>query len=228
LPLARSAAFLPTVRQRQNLISLCKLIGYRLAGPVASTKELRFTLKAPLVHPVTIPAGTTCKAVLEDGDVVFATVADAVILAGDLVADVAARQGAIKREAFVGTERLANTWESELVGAVCCCVSVEEYPPEPAKPRLVLNRPRLNRVPLGLQKRCCRVLQRQRDLVAVAEVPESGSLPSAEVLALRSWARLSPGFVVGSARLAGEEPLGPVDATRESLWHEGPKPPWFQ
>jgi hypothetical protein len=140
LPLARSAAFLPTVRQRQNLISLCKLIGYRLAGPVASTKELRFTLKAPLVHPVTIPAGTTCKAVLEDGDVVFATVADAVILAGDLVADVAARQGALKREAFVGTERLANTWESELVGAVCCCVSVEEYPPEPAKPRLVLNR----------------------------------------------------------------------------------------
>lgn len=127
----------------------------------------------------------------------------------------------------LGTERLANTWESELVGAVCCCVSVDETPVA-EKPRLVLNRPRLNRVPLGSQKRCCRVLRRQRDLVALAEVPASESLPSATAHGLRSWARLSPGFVLGGARLAGDEPLGPVDATQEDLWHEGPKPPWLQ
>jgi hypothetical protein len=126
----------------------------------------------------------------------------------------------------LGTERLANTWESELVGAVCCCVSVEETPPVP-RPHLVLNRPRLNRVPLGSQKRCCRVLRRQRDLVAVAEAAAPEALPSASDHGLRSWARLSPGFVLGDARLSGEEPLGPVDATQESLWHAGTKPPWF-
>jgi len=37
-------AFLPTARQRQNVINLCKLISYRLDGPVAATTSLRFTL----------------------------------------------------------------------------------------------------------------------------------------------------------------------------------------
>lgn len=40
-------AFLPTARQRQNVINLCKLIGYRLDSPVASTTTLRFRLSAP-------------------------------------------------------------------------------------------------------------------------------------------------------------------------------------
>ena len=37
-------AFLPTARQRQNVINLCKLIGYRLDTPVAATTTLRFSL----------------------------------------------------------------------------------------------------------------------------------------------------------------------------------------
>ncbi len=36
-------AFLPTARQRQNVINLCKLISYRLDAPVASTTTLRFS-----------------------------------------------------------------------------------------------------------------------------------------------------------------------------------------
>ena len=51
-------AFLPTARQRQNVINLCKLIGYRLDSPVASTTTLRFRLSAPLGKDLTIPAGT--------------------------------------------------------------------------------------------------------------------------------------------------------------------------
>ena len=55
-------AFLPTARQRQNVINLCKLIDYRLDSPVASTTTLRFRLSAPLGKDLTIPAGTACRA----------------------------------------------------------------------------------------------------------------------------------------------------------------------
>jgi len=58
-------AFLPTTRQRQNVINLCKLISYRLDGPVAATTALRFSLAAPLDADLVIPAGTTCRARLE-------------------------------------------------------------------------------------------------------------------------------------------------------------------
>src|SRR4030042_4046426 len=64
-------AFLPTARQRQNVINLCKLISYRLDTPVAASTTLRFTLAAPLAEDLIIPAGTLCRASLEEGDIEF-------------------------------------------------------------------------------------------------------------------------------------------------------------
>src|SRR4030042_4362431 len=64
-------AFLPTARQGQNVINLCKLIGYRLDTPVAATTTLRFSLAAPLAEDLIIPAGTLCRASLEEGDIEF-------------------------------------------------------------------------------------------------------------------------------------------------------------
>jgi hypothetical protein len=66
-------AFLPTARQRQNVINLCKLIGYRLDGPVAATTTLRFSLAAPLAKDLLIPMGTVCRALLDDGHADFET-----------------------------------------------------------------------------------------------------------------------------------------------------------
>ena len=40
LDVQAAEAFLPTARQRQNVIDLCKLIGYRLDTPVAATTTL--------------------------------------------------------------------------------------------------------------------------------------------------------------------------------------------
>ena len=96
-------AFLPTARQRQNVINLCKLIGYRLDTPVAATTMLRFGLPSALDSDLTIPAGTVCKASLDDGDVEFETVEDAVVPHGQLYAEVGARQGTRKTEEFAGT-----------------------------------------------------------------------------------------------------------------------------
>jgi len=94
-------AFLPTARQRQNLINLCKLIGYRLDGPVAASTELRFSLPAALESDISIPAHAVCRARLSDGAIVeFETTESLVIPHGAVTATVAARQGKRKSESF--------------------------------------------------------------------------------------------------------------------------------
>ena len=96
-------AFLPTARQRQNVINLCKLIGYRLDTPVAATTTLRFSLPSAMAEDITVPARTACKASLDDGDVGFETTEDAVIPRGQLSVDVGALQGTRKSEEFIAT-----------------------------------------------------------------------------------------------------------------------------
>ena len=97
-------AFLPTARQRQNVINLCKLIGYRLDTPVAASTTLRFRrLASALERDLVIPAGTVCRALLEDGVVDFETAAEVVIPRGTLEAEVGARQGRRRTETFTGT-----------------------------------------------------------------------------------------------------------------------------
>ncbi len=93
-------AFLPTARQRQNVINLCKLIGYRLDGPLAATTELRFSVPFALDEDFTVPAGTVCRARLETGDVWFETSEDAFIARGQVAATASARQGRRKQETF--------------------------------------------------------------------------------------------------------------------------------
>ena len=96
-------AFLPTARQRQNVINLCKLIGYRLDSPVASTTTLRFRLSAPLGKDLTIPAGTACRALLSDGEADFETVEDGLLPRGVLSVDIPVRQGVRRTETFTST-----------------------------------------------------------------------------------------------------------------------------
>ena len=96
-------AFLPTARQRQNVIQLCRLIGYRLDAPVAATTALRFSLDAPVDADLAIPAGTSASARLDDGDVEFETAAEAILPKGQLTVEIAARQGRRTVETFTGT-----------------------------------------------------------------------------------------------------------------------------
>lgn len=93
-------AFLPTARQRQSIIDLCQLIGYRLDLPIAATTELEFRLPVPLSGDLLIPAHTVCVAPLNDGSVYFETMTDATIMAGETTAQTAARQGKRKTETF--------------------------------------------------------------------------------------------------------------------------------
>jgi len=96
-------AFLPTARQRQNVINLCKLIGYQLDTPVSSTTTIRFLLAAPLDFDLPVPVGTGCRALLVDGKADFETVDDAFIPRGELSVDIHARQGIRKSEELEAT-----------------------------------------------------------------------------------------------------------------------------
>lgn len=124
-------AFLPTARQRQNVINLCKLISYRLDTPVAATTTLRFALAAPLDEDLTIPASTACRARLEDGDVEFETALDAVIPRGRTEVDVDARQGRRRSESFTGNgepgQRLVLAGKSIAQGSVRVRIQEREW-----------------------------------------------------------------------------------------------------
>src|SRR3989304_4216712 len=54
LDVQANEAFLPAARQRQNVINLCKLIAYRLDGPVAATTTLRFSTSSPAEDDLTV------------------------------------------------------------------------------------------------------------------------------------------------------------------------------
>ncbi|MCE5313992.1 MAG: baseplate J/gp47 family protein [Armatimonadota bacterium] len=95
--------YLPTARQRQNIVNLCALVGYKLHGPIAASTQVRFTLSQALTENITIPSGTALVAPDETLEVPFVTVSDAVISAGQSQVDVDAVQGELVTEEFTGT-----------------------------------------------------------------------------------------------------------------------------
>lgn len=95
--------YLPTARQRQNIMNLCSLIGYRLHGPVAATTRLTFTLDEAGTEDILIPAETEVRAPDAVTPVPFATTADLTIVAGSTQGEVDAVQGESVSEVFIGT-----------------------------------------------------------------------------------------------------------------------------
>lgn len=103
LDVQAAEAFLPTARQRQNVIDLCKLIGYRFDTPVAATTTLQFSLSAPFDTDLVVPVGTICRALLDDGEADFEAAEDGLIPHGALNVNVPARQGVRRAETFIAT-----------------------------------------------------------------------------------------------------------------------------
>ena len=96
-------AFLPTARQRQNIINLCKLIGYRLRQPNPATTVIRFSLGFPLSSDFTIPTAIKCRGIINQNEVYFETTTSGTIHHGKFHVDVNARQGFRQSEEFSGT-----------------------------------------------------------------------------------------------------------------------------
>ncbi|MHB9037099.1 MAG: baseplate J/gp47 family protein [Armatimonadota bacterium] len=104
--------YLPTARQRQNIVNLCSLIGYKLHGPIAASTRVRFTLPQPMTENLLVPSGTALLAPDETLEVPFVTVRDITIPAGQTECEVDAVQGQIMTEDDVGT------------GAACACIAL--------------------------------------------------------------------------------------------------------
>ena len=131
LDVQAAEAFLPTARQRQNVIDLCKLIGYRLDTPVAATTTLRFSLSAPLGTDLIVPAGTICRALLDDGHADFETVEDVLIPRRVLTVSVPVRQGVRHTEKFTATgqpfQRYQLTGETIAQGSIFVTLEAEGW-----------------------------------------------------------------------------------------------------
>lgn len=84
-------SYLPTATERQNLINLCKLIGYRVSGARPAQVDLTFSLNRPHGYSVTIPKGTQISTA--QGGIVFELAKAAVIPAGETSIKAPASQG---------------------------------------------------------------------------------------------------------------------------------------
>ena len=99
-------AFLATVYGRENLISLLKLIDYKLAGAVPATANLIFTLGQAYADEVIILAGTECQS-LGDEVIYFETDADLIIPADQLSGEVGATEGQSGEEVLANSDGTA-------------------------------------------------------------------------------------------------------------------------
>lgn len=82
--------YLSTATERQNLINLCKLIGYSPSGAKPAQADITVSIKDTHDTDVTLPAGTQIET---QSGVIFETEADAVIKAGELSTIVGAVEG---------------------------------------------------------------------------------------------------------------------------------------
>jgi phage-related baseplate assembly protein len=85
--------YLPTATERQNLLNMCKIVGYKVSNARPAEVELVFSIRQPHTMDITVPKGT---AVESGGGVVFETSSEVLIPAGSTEAT----SGAIEGETF--------------------------------------------------------------------------------------------------------------------------------
>lgn len=100
---AANEAFLPTARQRRNVINLCKLIAYRLEHIVSATTQVEFSIQSAWPHRIDIPKFTQIGVTSSGETIKFATTDFVSIPAGDTSVLVGAKQGTLKVDDFTTT-----------------------------------------------------------------------------------------------------------------------------
>lgn len=97
--------YLPTAKERQNIINICKLIGYNVAPGVPAQADLTFSLSAAHTADITIPKGVQ---VSTKSGVVFETQADATIPQGEVSVTVSAVEGETYTETIATSDGEPN------------------------------------------------------------------------------------------------------------------------
>ena len=82
--------YLPTAQERQNIINMCKLIGYTPKPAKSAQANVIFSIDEAHSSDIILPSGSQLET---DNGLIFETQKDAVIKAGDLTASVNATEG---------------------------------------------------------------------------------------------------------------------------------------
>ena len=98
--------YLPTAHERQNIINMCKLIGYTPKGAKSALANIRISMSKTHNLDVILPSGSQIET--NDG-LIFETQEDAVIKAGELSVDVTAIEGETFEE-VIGTSN-GEAWQ---------------------------------------------------------------------------------------------------------------------
>ncbi|HHV62134.1 MAG TPA: hypothetical protein GXX51_05790 [Firmicutes bacterium] len=92
--------FFDTVTERENMLSLCRWLGYTPRGYVAATANLTVTLASPAAFDVVIPKGTQVKTKDLLNPLVFEFQSDCVIKQGQTVGVAVVKHAQTRRETF--------------------------------------------------------------------------------------------------------------------------------
>jgi len=92
--------FFDTVTERENMLSLCRWLGYKPRGYVAATADLTVTLASPAAADVVIPKGTQVKTKDLLNPLVFEFQSDCVIKQGQTAGLVVVKHARTRREVF--------------------------------------------------------------------------------------------------------------------------------
>ena len=83
-------SYLPTATERQNLINICKLVGYVPKNGASAQAEIKISIEEPHASDITLPAKSQLST---NSGLIFETSSDAVIKAGELFTTVNALEG---------------------------------------------------------------------------------------------------------------------------------------
>jgi len=100
LDVSANETFLPTAQDRQSIIFLGELVGYKLSPPTAASVTVKATIDSVYAEAIVIPAGTQIKS---KKGVDFEVVEEQRIPAGSTSADVTMVQGLTRNETFTST-----------------------------------------------------------------------------------------------------------------------------
>lgn len=89
--------YLPTAQDRENIVRICKLVGYRLQAPRAASVVVTLTLSATYLADVVIATNTK---ITSENDLPFEFLDGAVIPAGSQTAEATVTQGETKEDTF--------------------------------------------------------------------------------------------------------------------------------
>lgn len=92
--------FFDSVTERENMLSLCRWLGYRPRGYVAATADLAVTLVSPALADVIIPKGTQVKTSDVLSPLVFEFQSDCVIKQGQTTGLAVVKHARTRRETF--------------------------------------------------------------------------------------------------------------------------------